>query len=165
VRLAGAGTPLRHIAAAIFFLTVAIPAARGAGEGEPRPRPEPATPVGRWLTEDRGGVIDIAPCGGSLCGRIVGLSEPTGPDGKPKTDNQGRPKCGLTILHDTSQTDPGRWAGHITNPDDGTDWNCVLSVDAERRLRLRGYVLLPVLGQTQVWTPYAGRLGAECRMG
>jgi uncharacterized protein (DUF2147 family) len=164
VRLAGAGTPLRHIAAVIIFIGVATPTAQAAGaEAEPRALARPAGPVGRWLTEDHGGVID--PCGASLCGRIVGLAEPTGPDGKPRTDNQGRPKCGLTILHQTIQTEPGHWAGRIINPDDGTDWNCVLSVDAEGRLHLRGYVLLPVLGQTQVWTPYPGRLAADCRIG
>ena len=156
---AGAG------AIAICYLAAAIPAAWAAGETEPRARPQPGSPIGQWLTEDHGGVIDIAPCGGALCGRIVGMSEPVEANGKPKTDNQGRPKCGLTILHQTVQTEPGEWAGKITNPDDGSDWNCVLSVDAAGRLHLRGYVLLPVLGQTQIWTPYAGRIGAECRIG
>jgi uncharacterized protein (DUF2147 family) len=121
-------------------------------------------PVGRWLTEDRGGVIEIFPCAAALCGRIVGMTEPLRPDGKPQTDSAGQPKCGLTILHDAIETEPGQWSGRITDPDDGSDWHCVLSVDAQGRLHLRGYVLLPLLGQTQIWTPYSGRLGADCRM-
>jgi uncharacterized protein (DUF2147 family) len=122
-------------------------------------------PVGRWLTEDRGGVIEIFSCGAALCGRIVGMAEPVRSDGKPQTDNQGRPKCGLTILHDAVSTETGQWAGRITDPDDGSDWNCTLSVDADGRLHLRGYVLLPLLGQTQIWTRYSGPLGGDCRMG
>ena len=34
-----------------------------------------ATPEGLWLTEDRGGIIRIEPCGTALCGRIVGMTE------------------------------------------------------------------------------------------
>jgi uncharacterized protein (DUF2147 family) len=141
------------LTAALLLLTVA--ATERAAPG----------PVGRWLTEDRGGVIEIYSCGAALCGRIVGMTEPLRPDGKPQTDNTGRPKCGLTILHASVPTEPDEWAGRITDPDDGSDWHCVLSVDAEGRLHLRGYVLLPLLGQTQIWTPYTGRLGADCRMG
>jgi uncharacterized protein (DUF2147 family) len=34
-----------------------------------------AVPIeGPWLTQDRGGVIDIEPCGSRYCGRIVGLA-------------------------------------------------------------------------------------------
>ena len=31
-------------------------------------------------------------------------------------------------------------------------------------LLLRGYVLLPLLGQTQTWTRYTGKLAADCAM-
>lgn len=153
MRPTGAGANLRRTVAAVVFVGGVVPTAQA----------EPG-PVGRWLTEDRGGVIEIAPCGAALCGRIVGMTEPVRPDGKPQTDNTGRPKCGLTILRQAIETDPGEWSGRITNPDDGTVWNCVLSVDAERRLHLRGYVLVPLFGQTQIWTHYSGRLGSDCRM-
>ena len=35
--------------------------------------------------------------------------------------------------------------------------------DADHLL-LRGYILLPVFGQTQTWTRHAGPLGADCAM-
>ncbi len=120
--------------------------------------------TGRWLTEDRGGVIEIAPCGAALCGRIVGMSEPLAADGSVQVDNQGRPKCGLAILNAPDQTQPGRWAGGITNPDDGKLYDVHLSVDERDRLHLRGYILTPLLGATQIWTRYAGAIGAGCRM-
>jgi uncharacterized protein (DUF2147 family) len=132
--------------------------------------------TGRWLTQDRGGVIDIYHCEASpprrdraaasaLCGRIAGLSEPLKPDGTVPADSSGHPKCGLTILHDAVQSEPGMWTGRITNPDDGTSWHCEFWVDDLGRLHLRGYVLVPLLGQTQTWTPYAGSLSSDCRMG
>jgi hypothetical protein len=31
-------------------------------------------------------------------------------------------------------------------------------------LHLRGYVLVPLLGSTQVWTRYAGQPTADCHM-
>ncbi len=93
------------------------------------------------------------------------MAEPVRPDGKLQADSAGQPKCGLTILRQGTQTDPGQWSARITNPDDGSDWNCLLSVDGVGRLHLRGYVLVPLLGQTQIWTPYSGKLGADCRIG
>ena len=36
--------------------------------------------------------------------------------------------------------------------------------DIPGRLRLRGYVLVPVLGATQTWTPYKGMVTPDCRM-
>jgi uncharacterized protein (DUF2147 family) len=123
-----------------------------------------STPVGTWLTEDHKGVIAIAPCGGGLCGRIVGMSEPLRPDGSRPVDNQGRPQCGLTILQAAAGDQPGQWQGKITDPLDGSVWNCELSLDGEGRLHLRGYVLLPLLGQTQLWTPYTGHVTQDCRM-
>jgi uncharacterized protein (DUF2147 family) len=120
--------------------------------------------VGRWLTEDGGGVIEIYSCSGGLCGRIVGMREPLNPDGSIARDHAGTPKCGLTLLRDSRQDEPGRWSGHITNPEDGTTWNCTLRVGEDGRLRLRGYVAVPLLGQTQTWSPFRGRLGPDCSM-
>jgi uncharacterized protein (DUF2147 family) len=106
-------------------------------------------------------VIEIAPCGAALCGRIEGLGAPRQPDGTVPRDVKGVPKCGLTILHDVVPSGD-EWSGIITNPDDGTDWHCTLSVDDQGRLHLRGYVLVPLFGQTQIWPRFLGELGTDC---
>ena len=134
------------------------------GASAPPAAAQSAAPVGEWLTGGGDGVIAIAPCGAELCGRIVGMSQTVRPDGTRPTDPQGRPQCGLTILHAAAADTPGRWRGEITNPDDGSVWRCELWLDGSGRLHLRGYVLLPALGRTQVWTAYAGRLAPDCRM-
>jgi uncharacterized protein (DUF2147 family) len=121
--------------------------------------------IGNWLTQDHQGVIGISPCGAGFCGRILGMSPPVTPAGGPPLDNTGKPKCGLTILRVAPSTDPNQWNGHITDPDDGKVYDSQLSVDPQGRLHLRGYILTPLLGQTQIWTKYPGRLTADCRMG
>jgi uncharacterized protein (DUF2147 family) len=118
---------------------------------------------GPWLTQDGGGVIDIEPCGSLYCGRIIGLAAASSGVPVPK-DANGNSRCGLQIIRGLAETDPGEWTGKIINPEDGQTYDARLSVDDRGRLRLRGYVLVPLLGKTQLWTRYGGRLTADCRM-
>jgi uncharacterized protein (DUF2147 family) len=122
-----------------------------------------ATVEGRWLIEDGDAVISIATCGSTLCGFIVGIGA-FSPDGSPPKDNLGRSQCGLEIIHALVQSEPGRWFGTITNPEDGRTYKTRLSLDDAGRLRLRGYLGIPLFGSTQIWTAYAGTLTADCRM-
>lgn len=121
-----------------------------------------SSPLDRWLTQDREGVIEIAVCGVELCGRIVGMDAPAKADGRQVVDVNGVPQCGLTIMHVAADS-TGRWSGHIIDPDTGRTWRCALWVDERNRLNLRGYVLVPALGQTQFWTRFDGVPGADCR--
>ncbi len=127
----------------------------------------PGSPEGKWLTEDGTGVIAIGPCNGGLCGRIVGMKNPA-PNGVPSKDFQGRPKCGLEFIHALVPGDPGEWKGDITNPENGKEYGARLSLDGEGRLRLRGFLRVPLvgaaLGSTQLWTPYSGTVTADCQM-
>ena len=122
------------------------------------------SPIGNWLTEDRSGVIEIAPCGPDLCARIVGMTEPRDANGAPQHDVHGTPNCGLTILPDGAPTAQGHYEGHITDPSSGSVWRCTLWLDDAGRLNLRGYILVPLLGETQVWTRYAGQVRPACEM-
>lgn len=119
------------------------------------------TIFGQWLTQDRDGVVDIRPCGANLCGHIVGLDVPRLTNGDVPRDAQGRPQCGLQILQ-ARPTGAGQWDGRITDPSDGTNWHCTVRMDEQGRLKLRGYVLAPLFGVSQTWTPFAGALGADC---
>ena len=118
--------------------------------------------LGRWLTEDAGGVIEIAPCGDALCGRMVGLV--LEPNEAMPVNEQGRSRCGLVIMRDMRPSEPGRWSGQITDPRDGHVYDIALRVDAAGRLRMRGYVLVPLLGATQVWTRVNLTPPPDCRI-
>ena len=131
----------------VRFLARAATIAAGLAAGAAGPPPC----VGLWLTQDRQGVIDIEPCGGELCGKIVGTSNPR--------------DCGRLILTVAPARD-GVWSGRITNPEDGKVWQVELWQEqgAPGQLKLRGYIALPLLGVTQTWTRYAGGLAEDCRM-
>jgi uncharacterized protein (DUF2147 family) len=119
-----------------------------------------ASPVGTWLTESGHGVVQIAECGDVLCGRIVGIDRD--PGSPMPTDVNGRPQCGLTIISNEKPDADGTWLGEVTNPRDGATYQAKLWVDSNGNLHLRGFIGIPLLGSTQVWRPFTGRLTGEC---
>lgn len=117
-------------------------------------------PIGVWLTESGSGHVEIAPCGPALCGKIVWLKEPLTEKGEPKTDRHNpdealrpRPILGLPMLDGFVAASGGGWeGGTIYNPEEGKTYKCVMSLDDPNKLRVRGYVGIPLLGKTQIWT-------------
>ena len=119
--------------------------------------------LGKWLTESGHGVIEIARCENTVCGSIVGIDRT--PSEPMPTDVTGRSQCGLTIIRDVTEATNNAWYGKITDPRDGATYNATFWVDDEGRLNLRGYVGIPLLGSTQVWSRFTGRLAENCRFG
>jgi uncharacterized protein (DUF2147 family) len=119
--------------------------------------------IGRWMTADDGGVVALSACGTMICGAVDGI---TGfrPNGAPPLDVDGRSRCHLQIISDLVLEEPGLWAGHITNPDDGKTYSIHISLDPEGKLRMRGYIGIPLLGRTTVWTRYQGKLTPDCHL-
>ncbi len=63
-----------------------------------------------------------------------------------------KPVVGMTILRGLRREQGGFGGGTILDPDEGRSYRCRAQlVDGGRRLELRGYVGLPLLGRTQVW--------------
>ncbi len=122
----------------------------------------PPPPVGRWLSQDRDGVFEIKDCGGTLCGRLVGLRY----EGAMPVDRNGHPQCGLMMLTGfvRQDNDPTRWAGMILDPEKGRTYHAVIWSPSDGLLKLRGYLLLPLFGETQRWTRYDGAIGAGCHL-
>jgi uncharacterized protein (DUF2147 family) len=121
----------------------------------------PATsPAGTWLTADTHGVIAITQCGDALCGRIVGIDrEPREP---MPTDVDGHSQCGLTIITGEMPAEDGTWLGQIIDPRNGSTYQAKLWVDEDGDLHLRGFIGIPLLGSTQIWRRYTGKLTAAC---
>jgi uncharacterized protein (DUF2147 family) len=138
----------------LLFLFAALPATAAP------------SPVGRWLTTNRQAVIEITPCGADFCGQIVGIIVRHAGDPMP-LDWLGRPQCGFVMIRTRRQTgtaDAPRWAGTVQDPRDGNTYDANLSVGKDGQLRLRGYVGLPLFGETQRWTRFYGRTFADCRL-
>lgn len=124
-------------------------------------------PVGNWLTADHSAVIQLAPCdGGELCGRIVGIALKHHGDPMP-VDWRGQPQCGEVILQTAlvrRDDGAGEWAGRVLDPRNGNVYHATIALDDNHDLRMRGYLALPILGQTQVWQPYDGQIPVGCKL-
>jgi uncharacterized protein (DUF2147 family) len=126
--------------------------------------------MGTWLTASGVAKVRIGPCAdaasGPICGFIVGLINPKGPDGKgvaPEmaTDYRNadpalrsRKVIGMPLIWGFKKTsDPNAYeGGQIYNGENGKIYNANISLQPDGTLRLRGYVGSPMLGETQVWT-------------
>lgn len=121
----------------------------------------PGSPLGRWLTRNHDGVFQIDRCGDVLCGRLVGMRY----SGSMPLDINHRPQCGLQLLNGFRPAETeGRWSGSITDPDNGHAYRATIWSPEPDVLKLRGYLLLPILGETQSWTRYRGAIGMACKL-
>jgi uncharacterized protein (DUF2147 family) len=111
--------------------------------------------IGRWATQTRNGVVEIARCGASVCGRLVtsdGIrTNPNLTDSKNKDAAlRGRKLAGMQILGGFTQSD-GQWTGGtIYNAEDGGTYKATLT-PAGDRLKVKGCIVWP-LCKTQTWT-------------
>ena len=121
------------------------------------------SPDGLWLTQDHDGIIGISPCDGKLCARIDGLILDHADDRTP-VDYRGVSQCHLPLITDAEQVEANLWRGHITNPRNGSVYHVELHLETGGALALRGYIGIPLLGQTQTWTRYDGKVPEDCRM-
>jgi uncharacterized protein (DUF2147 family) len=115
----------------------------------------PAALTGRWETPTRHGVVEITPCGGSICGRLVdsdGLrANPQLRDVHNRDAGQnGRPLKGLLMLQGFSPSDKGWDGGTIYNPDDGGTYKATITMVDADTLKLRGCIVWP-LCKSQTW--------------
>ena len=126
--------------------------------------------MGTWLTESGVAHVRIAPCAdaasGPLCGTIVTLINPKGPDGKVvapeaatdiRNENaalRSRKVIGMPLLWGFKKaSDPNTFEdGHIYNGENGKIYSAKVGLEPDGRLRLRGYVGSPMFGETQFWT-------------
>lgn len=119
--------------------------------------------VGTWWTQDKDGVVRITTCPGGLCGDVVGITSFRA-DGSPPMDLHGHSRCHLRIISDGRVDGDGVWNSHITNPDDDKTYTITLRPDDHGRLRMRGYIGLPIFGKTVFWTHFGGHLTSDCHI-
>jgi uncharacterized protein (DUF2147 family) len=118
------------------------------------------TPVGVWQDSSGRVRVEIAPCADQLCGKVVWFKKPNDAKGAPLVDLRNtdpalrqRGLMGLAILYGLHRTGERTWDdGKLYNPDDGLNYQARLSIDPNGDLRLRAYVLIPLLGKTRVFT-------------
>ncbi|NML09070.1 DUF2147 domain-containing protein [Sphingobium sp. AR-3-1] len=116
-----------------------------------------AQPVtGRWATVDGKAIVQIAPCGRHLCGKIEKIVKPT--PGRPQTDIKNpdaalrsKPLVGLALL--TGFEDAGEhWKGTIYDPEGGKSYMSKLTRNGNGTLKVQGCIA-SFLCKTQTWMP------------
>ena len=121
-----------------------------------------ADAVGVWLNQDEDAHIEIERCGARLCGTIVWIAEPLDETGTPRTDLENpdpalrdRAIVGLRILDGfpIAADDAGKWTGGtVYDPKSGKTYRGYMVLQDDGRLKLRGYVGIPLFGRTVRWT-------------
>lgn len=104
-----------------------------------------AAPVsGLWLTTEKDSIVEIAPCGAAMCGRIARILK--GPPGGPPRDTKnpdpalrGRSVLGMVIL--SGFKDAGKnWQGTIYDPRAGKTYKSYLALQPDGALSVKGCV-------------------------
>ena len=112
--------------------------------------------VGKWKTETRNAIVEIARCGSSLCGKLLtsdGIAANPGlKDSKNKDEKlRGRLLKGLQILNGF-RFENGAWkGGTIYKADNGKTYDATITLVDANTLKLKGCVVAP-LCSSQTWT-------------
>ena len=121
-----------------------------------------ATPVGLWKNIDDAtgkpkALIRISESNGELRGRIEKLFREAGEVQNPKCDKcegalKDQPIIGMTILTGMKKDGNEYNGGQILDPSNGKVYKSKMSLnDDGKKLDVRGYIGVPMLGRTQTW--------------
>lgn len=151
--------PLSHLLSLLFFSAGLLStAAQAQAQASPRNVHDPR---GRWITASGNLEVEIADCGDALCGTVTKVlaDNVMGGDGKPAMRAGPNTKTGLKILidlrPDDDQSPPRHWRGQIFNRENDKTYSALVELvarpEAQSELLVRGYVGLPLFGQTHRW--------------
>ena len=115
--------------------------------------------VGVWLTAEGKAKVEISRTGDAFAGKIIWLKEPD-EDGKPKVDKKNpdeklrqRPVIGLEIVYGFTYDGDNVWSGgKVYDPESGNEYKAKMTLLDDKALKLRGYILVPLLGRSEIWT-------------
>ncbi|MCJ2179057.1 DUF2147 domain-containing protein [Novosphingobium album (ex Hu et al. 2023)] len=139
-----------------FWKHAAVALLATAAFGNPAFADSPDSVLGKWQTPVRHGVVEIARCGESVCGRLLesdgiradaDLRDVNNKDAAKRT----RKVKGLAMLGGFARDD-GKWAGGwIYNAEDGGTYKATITPAGPNALKLKGCIVWP-LCKTQNWT-------------
>ncbi|WP_224243548.1 DUF2147 domain-containing protein [Hyalangium gracile] len=120
------------------------------------------SPVGRWTTIDDEtkkpkSVIAIYEEGGKLFGKIEKTFPEPNEEQNPVCKKcegalKDKPIIGMVIMRDLKKDDDEWSGGTILDPSNGKTYKVKISVeDGGKKLKVRGYIGLSLIGRTQHW--------------
>ena len=137
----------------LFTLFASLPLTANANE---------ATPVGLWRTiDDKTGkeksLVRITEVNGELRGTIEKLIREPNEDQNPvcdkcSGDKKNKPVLGMMIMTGLKRDGKEWTGGEILDPNNGKTYKCKMSLDdGGKKLNVRGFIGVSLLGRTQVW--------------
>ncbi|CAN7204112.1 DUF2147 domain-containing protein [Variovorax sp. LjRoot290] len=121
-----------------------------------------ASPIGLWKNvDDVSGkpraLVRITESNGALLGKIEKVFPAPNEDLNPRCDkcegaNKNAPVIGLVILNGLTKDGDEYVGGQILDPDNGKVYRSnVRLIDSGKKLSVRGYIGVPMLGRSQTW--------------
>lgn len=115
--------------------------------------------VGVWEVGSGKARVKITKYGDKFGGKIVWLKEPTYPDGTKKVDKNNPdetkrtiPLLGYNNLLGFSYKGKSEYdGGTIYDPENGSVYNCNISLKDDNTLEVRGYIGVSLFGRTDTW--------------
>jgi uncharacterized protein (DUF2147 family) len=117
--------------------------------------PTPDTVLGHWTTETRNGIVEIARCGASICGKLLTSDGIAANPALTDIHNKdaalrGRRLKGVQILGGFTVDDAIWSGGTIYNAEDGKTYDAKITMVDANTLKLRGCIFVP-LCKNQIW--------------
>jgi uncharacterized protein (DUF2147 family) len=148
---------IRFLAAAVLIGGVTPTMAQSAAQSATVPAD---SPVGLWKTIDDAtkqpkALIRISDQGGALVGRIEKILVPNAGDAvcdQCTDQRKDKPIQGMTILSGLKKDGQEWTGGEILDPNNGKVYKAKVKLaDAGRKLDVRGFVGIALVGRTQTW--------------
>jgi uncharacterized protein (DUF2147 family) len=113
----------------------------------------PQDVYGVWRQPDSGSLVQIYPCSGAVCAKLVWISGPNRVDVKnPDPALRNRSMVGIEIWHHAKETAPLQWSGSAYNPLDGATVYGTLHLTGEGALVVASCNLNLMPCSERTWT-------------
>lgn len=115
--------------------------------------------IGRWKTVDdetgkEKGVVEIYERNGVYYAKIVEIFETEHKNKKCvlcSGDDKDKPFLGLVIIRGLKKHEGEFNGGTVLDPKNGKHYKCYIKFESNDKIKIRGYIGVPLLGRTQYW--------------
>ncbi len=111
---------------------------------------------GRWRSPGGNSIIDVAQCGGGLCGTVVWASAKARQAARKGTDQL----IGTQILTNLAEISSGRWQGKLFIPDKNMRVTGKLQLVSTQQIKVSGCLAGKALCKSELWNRFDGPLPA-----
>ncbi|MGL2964701.1 DUF2147 domain-containing protein [Flavobacterium sp. RSB2_4_14] len=118
--------------------------------------------LGKWKTiDDETGkeksIVEIFEKQGKVYGKIIEIFESEHRHRKCEKcegEDKNKPILGLIIIKGLKKSGAIYEGGKITDPKNGSSYNCKISMEGKDKLIVRGYIGISLFGRSQNWIRY-----------